>query len=137
MRQKLDTSSTARIDARCPVDTGSRRHQDVAGPTGQADARRRPRLTGAPDAQRRRKSRLAPLIRRGAPTLVEAGPDVVDDFPTAIPVTPRERPVTRTKVNKSFPQVIDDFPHPIPGLERELDAIEMYLGPLIDKMLQP
>ena len=47
------------------------------------------------------------------------------------PVTP----VTRD--NKSCPQVIDDFPHPIPVLERELDAIEMYLGPLIDKMLQP
>jgi len=49
----------------------------------------------------------------------------------------RLSPVTGTKVNESFPQVIDDFPHPIPVLERELDAIEMYLGPLIDKMLQP
>ena len=34
------------------------------------------------------------------------------------------------------PQVIDDFSQPIPVLERELDAIETYLGPLIDKMLQ-
>ena len=48
----------------------------------------------------------------------------------------RQSPLTPTKVGKTFPQVIDDFSHPIPVLERELDAIEMYLGPLIDKMLQ-
>jgi hypothetical protein len=40
------------------------------------------------------------------------------------------------RLARPFPQVIDDFSHPIPVLERELDAIEMYLGPLIDKMLQ-
>jgi hypothetical protein len=39
------------------------------------------------------------------------------------------------EVNNTFPQVTDDFPS-IPVLQRELDAIEMYLGPLIDKMLQ-
>jgi hypothetical protein len=48
----------------------------------------------------------------------------------------RQGPVTPTKVGKTSPQVVDDFSHPIPVLERELDAIEMYLGPLIDKMLQ-
>ena len=105
MRQKLDPPSVARSDARCPVDTGNRRRQGVAGPTGQADARR-PRLIDGPNAQPRRKSRLAPLIRRGVPTLVEAGPDVVDDFPAAIPVTPRE-----------------------------LDVIEVYLGTLLDDVL--
>ena len=41
-----------------------------------------------------------------------------------------------TEVNATCPQVIDDFSHPIPVLERELDAIEMYIGPLIEKMLQ-
>jgi hypothetical protein len=63
-------------------------------------------LTAAPNAQRRRKSARAPLIRRGAPTFAEAGPDVVDDFPTAIPVTPRE-----------------------------LDVIDTYLGALLDDAL--
>jgi hypothetical protein len=48
----------------------------------------------------------------------------------------RQSPLTPTEVGKTFPQVIDDFYHPIPVLERELDAIEMYLGSLIDKMLQ-
>jgi len=86
MRQKLDTSSAARIDPRCPVDTGNR----VADPTGQAYARRRPRSIAGLSGQRRRKSRLKPLIRRRAPPPVEAGPDVIDDFPMAIPVTPRE-----------------------------------------------
>jgi len=96
MRQKLDTPSTARIDTRCPARTGNRRRQGIADPTGQADARRRSRLIGGPNAQRRRKSRLAPLIRRGAPTFVEAGPDVVDDFPQNIPVAPRELDVIET-----------------------------------------
>jgi hypothetical protein len=41
-----------------------------------------------------------------------------------------------TEVNATCPQVIDDLSHPIPVLERELDAIEMYIGPLLDKMLQ-
>ena len=40
------------------------------------------------------------------------------------------------EVNDTCLQVIDDFSHPIPVLERELDAIEVYLGPLLDKMLQ-
>jgi len=106
MRQKLDTPSAAQIDARCPADTGSRRRQDVAGPTEQANAHRRLRLTAAPNAQRRRNSARASLIRRGAPTFVEVGPDVVDDFPTSIPVTPRE-----------------------------LDVIETYLGALLDDAL--
>jgi hypothetical protein len=48
----------------------------------------------------------------------------------------RQSPVTLTKAGKTSPQVADDFSHPIPVIERELDAIEMYLGPLIDKMLQ-
>jgi len=97
MRQKLDTLSAARIDARCPVDTGNRHSQGVAGPTGQADGRRRPRLIGGPSGQRRRRSRLAPLIRHGAaPPPVIAGPDVIDDFPTAIRVTPRELEVIET-----------------------------------------
>jgi hypothetical protein len=43
---------------------------------------------------------------------------------------------TATEVNEICPQVSDDFPHPVPILERELDAIEMYLGPLLDRMLQ-
>jgi hypothetical protein len=43
---------------------------------------------------------------------------------------------TASEANETCPQIIGDFSHPIPVLERELDAIEMYLGPLIDKMLQ-
>ena len=43
---------------------------------------------------------------------------------------------TATEVNESCPQVGDDFPHPVPVLERELDTIEMYLGLLLDRMLQ-
>ena len=74
------------VVSRCPVDTGNR----VADPTGQAYARRRPRSIAGLSGQRRRKSRLEPLIRRRAPPPVEAGPDVIDDFPMAIPVTPRE-----------------------------------------------
>jgi hypothetical protein len=45
------------------------------------------------------------------------------------------RPTT-TEVRNDCPDVIDDFSQPIPVLERELDAIEMYLGPLLDKLLQ-
>jgi len=48
----------------------------------------------------------------------------------------RQSHASAIEVNKTFPQVIDDFSHPIPVRERELDAIEMYLGPLIDKILQ-
>lgn len=102
MRQKHDTPPGARIDAPCPVDTGNRR-QHVAGATGQTDARRRPRLAGGSNAQRPRKSGPAPLIGRGAPTFVDAGPHVVDDFAQAIPLT-----------------------------LRELDVIETYLGALLD-----
>jgi hypothetical protein len=87
MRQK-----GARIDAPCG--------------TGQADARHRLHLPGAPRAQYPRKAGLAPLIRRRTPTLVAAGPDVVDDFPTAIPVT-----------------------------RGELEVIETYLGALLDGAL--
>jgi hypothetical protein len=60
----------------------------------------------------------------------------------AAKIRPRARPstkqshVTAIQVNKTCPQLIDDFPHPIPVIERELDAIEMYLGALIDSMLQ-
>jgi hypothetical protein len=104
MRQKLATPSGVRIDAPCSVDTGKVRRQDVASRTGQADTRRRLRSTGAPNAQRRRKSKPAPLIGSGPPTF--AGVGVVDDFPTAIPVTPRE-----------------------------LDVIETYLGALLDDAL--
>lgn len=106
MKQKLDTPTAVRIDARCPANTGNRRRQDVAGAARDAGARRRTRLTGAQDAQRRRKSQLAPLIRRGVPTFVAAGPEVVDDFPTSVPVAPRE-----------------------------LDVIETYLGALLDDAL--
>ena len=96
MRQK-----GARIDAPCPVV-----RQHVAGGTGQADARHRLHLPGAPRAQSHRKAGLAPLIRRRTPTLVAAGPDVVDDFPTAIPVS-----------------------------RGELEVIETYLGALLDDAL--
>jgi hypothetical protein len=102
MRQKHGTPSGARTDAPCPVDTGTRRRQHFAGVTGQAEARRR-RLAGGSNAQRPRKSGRAPLIGRGATTFVDAGPHVVDDFPTAIPLT-----------------------------LRELDVIETYLGALLD-----
>jgi hypothetical protein len=78
----------------------------VAGGTGQADARHRLHLPGATHAQHHRKAGLAPLIRRRAPTLVAAGPDVVDDFPTAMPVT-----------------------------RGELEVIETYLGALLDEAL--
>ena len=44
--------------------------------------------------------------------------------------------LTAIEVNETCPQVIDDFSHPVPVLERELDAIEMYLGPLLDEMLR-
>jgi len=44
--------------------------------------------------------------------------------------------LTASEVNETCPQVIDDFSHPVPVLERELDAIEMYLGPLLDEMLR-
>jgi len=101
MRQK-----GARIDAPCPVVTGNRHRQHVAGGTGQADARHRLHLPGAPRAQYHRKAGLAPLIRRRTPTLVAAGPDVVDDFPTAIPVS-----------------------------RGELEVIETYLGALLDDAL--
>src|SRR5258708_19309222 len=98
MRQK-----GARIDAPCPVVTGNRHRQHG---TGQADARHRLHLPGAPRAQSHRKAGLAPLIRRRTPTLVAAGPDVVDDFPTAIPVS-----------------------------RADLEAIEPYLAPLLDDPL--
>src|SRR5260370_34522748 len=98
MRQK-----GARIDAPCPGVTGNRHRQHG---TGQADARHRLHLLGAPRAQYHRKAGLAPLIRRRTPTLVAAGPDVVDDFPTALPVT-----------------------------RGELDVIETYIGALLDDAL--
>ena len=63
-------------------------------------------MTDGPSAQRRSEAARRPLIPRGAPTFVEAGPDVVDDFPTAIPV-----------------------------VQRELDVIETYLGALLDDAL--
>ena len=57
MRQK-----GARIDAPCPVVTGNRHRQHVAGGTGQADARHRLHLPGARRAQYHRKAGLAPLM---------------------------------------------------------------------------
>jgi hypothetical protein len=48
----------------------------------------------------------------------------------------KQRRLAAVEVNETCPQVIDDFSHPVPVLERELDAIEMYLGPLLDEMLQ-
>jgi hypothetical protein len=80
-----------RIDAPCAVDTCNRQRQRVAGGTGQADARR---FFGAP-AQRRQKSSALPIFD-ATPTIVEAGPDVVDDFLTAIPVAARELEVIAT-----------------------------------------
>ena len=106
MKRKLDTPSAARIDARCPADTGSRRRQGVAPPTGNANDHRRLRLTAASTAQSRQKSARAPLSRRGAPTFVQAVQDIVDDFPRNIPVAPRE-----------------------------LDVIETYLGAFLDDAL--
>ena len=101
MRQKR-----SRIDAPCPVGTVNRHHHHVAGETGRADARHPLRLPGAPHAQHHPKAALAPLIPCRAPTLVAAGPDVVDDFPTAMPVT-----------------------------RGELEVIETYLGALLDDAL--
>jgi len=43
---------------------------------------------------------------------------------------------TASEANETCPQVIDDFSPPIPMLECELDAIEIYLGPLLDEMVQ-
>ena len=96
MRLKLATPSGARIDAPCSVDTGKARRRDVAGAIGQSEARRRLPLTGAPNAQPHRKSGLPRPIRRGTPTIVEAGPGVVDDFPTVIPVAACELVVIET-----------------------------------------
>jgi hypothetical protein len=97
MRQKR-----SRIDAPCPVGTVNRHHHHVAGETGRADARHQLHLP----AQNHPKAALAPLIRRRAPTLVAAGPDVIDNFPTAMPVT-----------------------------RGELEVIETYLGALLDDVL--
>src|SRR5260370_25593658 len=85
MRQK-----GARIDAPCPVVTGNRHRQHVAGGTGQAAARHRLHFPGAPPAPYHRKAGLSPLIRPPTPTPVAAGPDVLHDFPPAIPLTPGE-----------------------------------------------
>jgi len=101
MRQK-----GGRIDAPCPVGIGNRHRQHVAGGTGQAEARHRLQLPGAPHAQHHRKAGLTPMMRGRAPTLVVAGPDVIDDFPTAMPVT-----------------------------QGELEVIETYLGALLDDAL--
>src|SRR5262245_54326131 len=84
----------ARIHAPCPVDIGNRQRQRVSGAIGQANARHRPYLPGVPSPHRRKSGR-APLIRHGA-TCVEAGAAVVDDFPAAIPVAPRELEVIET-----------------------------------------
>jgi hypothetical protein len=40
-------------------------------------------------------------------------------------------------VNKSYIPVVDDLPEDIPVLGRERDAIEIYLGTLIDELLKP
>jgi hypothetical protein len=101
MRQKLFTAPGARIGA---TPSGDRRRQDVAGRL--ADGRRRPRLTDGPNSRRRRKSGLGRPIRPRTLTFVQPGPDVVDDFPQAIPV-----------------------------ISRELDVIETYLGALLDDAL--
>jgi hypothetical protein len=61
--------------------------------------------------------------------------DVAKIRQRARPATNQSHP-TVIEVNETCPQLIDDFPRPIPVLERELDAIEMYLGTLIDRMLQ-
>jgi hypothetical protein len=95
-----------RIDAPCPVGTGNQHRQPLAGRTGQDDARHRSHLPGALHAQDHRKAALAPLTRHQGPTLVSGGPDVVDDFPPAVPVT-----------------------------RGELEIIETYLGDLLDDAL--
>ena len=101
MRQKR-----VRIDAPFPVGTPNRHCRRVASGTGQADARRRLHLPGAPHPQIRPKTGPAPLNPRRAPTLVDAGLKVIDDFSTAIPVT-----------------------------RGELEVIETYLGALLDDAL--
>jgi hypothetical protein len=67
-----------------------------------------------------------------------ARPCVADvaKIPHRAPHPAKQSRLTAIGVNKTCPQLIDDFPYPIPVLERELDAIEMYLGALIDRMLQ-
>jgi hypothetical protein len=85
MRRKPDSCSGARTDP------GTRRRQNVVGLIRQAGVQPR----------RRRKCERGRPIRPGAVAL--AGPDVVDDFPQAIPV-----------------------------VQRELDVIETYLGALLD-----
>jgi hypothetical protein len=98
MRQKLLAAPESPIEA---PPSGDRRRQDFAG--RQADGRRRPRLTDGPDAHRR-KPGSGRRIRPRALTFVQ--PNVVDDFPQAIPV-----------------------------ISRELDVIETYLGALLDHAL--
>ena len=41
------------------------------------------------------------------------------------------------QVNKTYFPVVDDLPEDIPVLGRELDAIDIYLGTLIDELVKP
>ena len=49
---------------------------------------------------------------------------------------PRPRDPKALVVNKTFPQLVDDFPRAVPILAGEVDAIETYLGGLVDQMLK-
>jgi hypothetical protein len=44
-------------------------------------------------------------------------------------------PTPNIDPDKTNPHVVDGFPQAIPVLERELDAIETYLGRILDQML--
>src|SRR5262249_11707715 len=100
MKPKPDTPPEGRIDAAYPRGRGDRRRKHLAG----GDGRRRPRLTEEPNGLRGRKSKLGRPIRGGSLRFVQPDPDVVDNFPKAIPVA-----------------------------SRELDVIETYLGALLDE----
>ena|SRR6516164_4051830 len=53
------------------------------------------------------------------------GPDPRGGDPGRLPVA--------AQVNKTYFPVVDDLPEDIPVLGRELDAIDIYLGTLIDE----
>lgn len=44
--------------------------------------------------------------------------------------------VAKVQVGTSDPAVTDDLGHPVPTHDRELDAIERYLGAEIDQLLR-
>jgi hypothetical protein len=52
------------------------------------------------------------------------------------PCPKRQIDLAAREIDKTPVPLTDDFPEAVPVLERELDAIETYLGALIDEMLQ-